>query len=132
QLTAKGDPSATYRADAHRLTVTWARYRFDWSDRTVTAQLQLSDDGTIDLHDADVDVITPTAALTIGFESAGGGDAYTYAHRDLPSLSPAAWRFRPVATAAAAGVVRNASDGRLIAGATVTADPGGRSTITDQ
>src|SRR5690606_18991359 len=95
-------------------------------------QLQLSDDGTIDLLYGDVDVITPTTALTIGFESPDGSDAFTFAHRDLPSLSHTAWRFRPVATAAAAGVVRNANDGLLLAGATVTADPGGRSTITDQ
>jgi hypothetical protein len=111
-----------------RLTVTFAGLLV--GDSRVSAQAQVAPDGTIDLLYADR--LPGTVPVLIGMESPDGSDAYQFHQDELGSLAHTAWRFPPVVTNALTGTVVNLNDRLAVAGATVTAQPGGRSTVADR
>lgn len=71
------------------------------------------------------------SAATVGIESADGSDGLQFGFRE-PYLRPnTTYRYTVVPTGVVSGVVVNANDGGPVAGATITADPSGRSATTD-
>ena len=95
--------------------------------------MKLWENGTIDL------LYGPNAPnpgdgrnATVGIENATGTDALQLGFMD-PILAPnSAVRITTVPTGIVNGVVTDANDGSPIAGATVTAQPGGREATTDE
>jgi subtilisin family serine protease len=114
-----------------RVVISYNRMRLLGGDGRVTFQVHLYADGTIDLLYDDVAAAGDGAGATIGIEDHDGTDALQFGFNEANAPSHTAWRYRVVATSAVTGAVLDANDGRPIPGATVTANPGGRSVTTD-
>ena len=67
---------------------------------------------------------------TAGIEAPGGADGLQLSFQEKTFTSNSAWRFSVVPTGFVAGVITNANDGDPVAGAVITAFPGGRKTTT--
>ncbi len=97
-------------------------------DITVT----LWEDGNIDMHYGDFSGSPGDGSTaTIGIEAADGSDGLQFSFREATLLPNTGYRYRVVPTGVVSGTVTNANDALPVAGATVTAQPGGRSAITD-
>jgi len=96
-------------------------------------EVKLWEDGTIDLlYGATIDAVGGGDGATIGIEDGEGRDGLMYSH-DASVLEPeTALRYHVVPTGIVSGAVTNLNDGLPVAGATVTASPGGRSATTDE
>ena len=68
---------------------------------------------------------------TIGIENADGSDALQFSSFDDLVSANSAFRYEVVPSGVVSGTVTDANDGLPIAGATVTASPGGRTATTD-
>lgn len=71
------------------------------------------------------------SSSTIGLEAPNGDDAFPFSFREAVVTPNASYRYEVVPTGVVSGVVTNANDGRPVAGAVITAQPGGRSATTD-
>ncbi len=95
-------------------------------------EVKIYETGTIDLvYGAGMDNVGNGGEATVGIESPDGTDGIQLSFREPVLTSNTAWRFAQVPTGNVAGVITNANDGLPVAGATVTAFPGGRSATTD-
>lgn len=96
------------------------------------AEVKLWESGTIDLlYGASGEGLADGGSAVVGIENAAGDDALQIAAFE-PLLAPhTAYRIEAVPTALVSGVVTAANDGLPIAGARVTAMPGGRVAVTD-
>ncbi|MDH3680037.1 MAG: carboxypeptidase regulatory-like domain-containing protein [Acidimicrobiia bacterium] len=103
------------------------------SDSRLDMEVKLWEDGTIDLlYGEGVDELNGGAQATIGLENADATDAFQFSFRESILEPNTAWRFEKVPTGVLTGTVTNANDGLPVAGATVTATPGDRTTMTDE
>lgn len=103
------------------------------SDNRLDMEVKLWEDGTIDLLYGDgVDQLGGGSQATIGLENADASDGFQFSFRQSVLEPNTAWRFEKVPTGTVSGVVTNANDGLPVAGATVTATPGDRTTQTDE
>ena len=101
------------------------------SDAGANFEIKLRKDGSIDLvYGSGMENLLSGRNATAGIENSGGTDGLQLAFQEKVLLSNTAWRFSVVPTGHVAGVVTNANDGEGVAGATVTAEPGGRNTTT--
>lgn len=106
--------------------------RFGTDDR-LDMEVKLWEDGTIDLlYGEGVDQLGGGSQATIGLENADATDAFQFSFRQSFLEPNTAWRFEAVPTGVLVGTVTNANDGLPVAGATITASPGDRSTRTDE
>jgi subtilisin family serine protease len=136
-LRVDDDASITYEylgttASTRRVVVTYENVRAAGSDVPVTFQVHIWANGAIDMLYRDMAGVGEGASATIGIEDHTGTDALQFSYRERSVLSNTAWRYDQRATATATGTVVDANDGRAVAGATVAAEPGGRSTTTDR
>jgi hypothetical protein len=94
-------------------------------------EILLHEDGTIDLLYGD-NPASPGDGRNagIGIENATGTDALQFSLFERRLLANQAWRFELVPSGLVHGTVTDANDGLPIAGASVTATPGGRSATT--
>jgi subtilisin family serine protease len=95
-------------------------------------ELKLWEDGTLDLLYGD-NPANPGDGRNalVGIENASGTDALQFSFREPVVGRNAAYRFEIVPSGLLHGTVTDANDGLPIAGATVTASPGGRTARTD-
>ena len=101
-------------------------------DRRVSYQVRLWQNGKIDIIYRDnVGAPGDGSGATIGLESPYGDDAFPFSFREAVVAPNASYRFQVVPTGVVSGVVTNANDGLPVAGAVITALPGGRSATTD-
>jgi len=102
------------------------------SDDGAYFEIKLRSNGTIDLvYGSGMENILSGRNATAGIESPGGTAAVQLAFQERTLTSDTAWRIKKVATGNVAGVVTDANDRGPVAGATVAAQPGGRSARTD-
>ena len=103
------------------------------SDAGVDFEIKLWENGTIDLlYGSTIVNASNGSRATIGIEDAEGRQGLMYSYR-TPVLEPeTALRYSVVPTGTVTGIVTNRNDGLAVAGATVTATPGGRSAVTDE
>jgi subtilisin family serine protease len=97
----------------------------------ISFEIKLWQDGSVDLvyGDNPADAGNGGNAL-VGIENGDGTDAFEFSFYE-PVLGPnESYRFHTVPTGTVQGTVTDANDGQPIAGATVSADPGGRSVTT--
>jgi subtilisin family serine protease len=97
-------------------------------DITVT----LWENGNIDMHYGDFSGAPGDGSTaTIGLEAADGSDGLQFSFREATVQPNSGYRYSIVPTGVVSGTVTNANDGMPVAGATITAQPGGRSATTD-
>jgi hypothetical protein len=72
------------------------------------------------------------STATIGIESPDGSDGLQFSFREALLEPNTGYRYTIVPTGVVEGVVTNVNDGLPVAGATVTAEPGGRTAVTDE
>lgn len=97
-------------------------------DVTVT----LWENGDIDMHyGAFSGSPGDGSTATIGIEAAAGSDGLQFSYRESTLQPNSGYRYTIVPTGVVSGTVTNANDGLGVAGARVTAQPGGRSAVTD-
>ena len=102
------------------------------SDDGADFEIKLWEDGTIDLlYRSGMSNVGYGGSALVGLENAEGTDAFQFSHTNPILTDGSAWRFRVVPTGVVHGVIRDANDGLPVAGATVTAEPSGRSATTD-
>jgi subtilisin family serine protease len=118
-------------ADA-RVVVAYNGVRVAGTDRTVTFEVVLRANGSVDVVYADTAGVDEGAHATIGIESPDGRDGLAFGFKEKVAPSGSAWRYRAATTGPVRGTVVDANDGQALAGATVTADPGGRTATTDR
>lgn len=96
-------------------------------------EIKLWEDGAIDLlYGETIGNLGSGGRATIGIEDPSGTDGLQFSFNQ-PVLDPSsAWRFQVVPTGIVTGTVTNANDGLPVAGATVTAQPSGRTAVTDE
>jgi subtilisin family serine protease len=131
-LTVTGDATVRYDfiANDTKAVISYDGVLPLGSTEPVSFQVHLSADGTIDVVYRDLAGADGGSAATIGLENASGTDALPFAFNEPHALSNTAWRYREVTSATATGLVLDANDSTPVVGATVTADPGGRTAIT--
>ena len=101
------------------------------SDAGANFEVKLRWDGSIDLiYGAGMENLLSGRNATAGIENSGGTDGLQLAFQEPTLKSNSAWRFSVVPTGHVSGVVTDANDGAPVAGAVVTASPGGRTTTT--
>jgi hypothetical protein len=134
-LRVEGDASITYGNFGfwtnRRTVITFDKMRINGSDATVSFQVHLWANGAVDVVYRDTGGVLDGASATVGIENEAGDDALAFSFRERSLTSNSSWRFSQVATAKASGTVVDANDGKPIAGATVTAQPGERRTTAD-
>jgi subtilisin family serine protease len=97
-------------------------------DITVT----LWENGEIDMHYGDFSGAPGDGSTaTIGIEAAEGADAFQFSYREATLQPNSGYRYKIVPTGVVSGIVTNANDGLPVSGATITAQPGGRTATTD-
>ncbi len=97
-------------------------------DITVT----LWENGDIDMHyGAFSGSPGDGSTATIGIEAAEGSDGLQFSYRESTLQPNSGYRYTIVPTGVVGGTVTNANDELPVGGATITAQPGGRSAITD-
>ena len=95
-------------------------------------QVKLWERGTIDVnYRNNVGRPGDGSAATIGLEAPGATDAFLFSFREPVVGANGAYRYEVVPTGVVSGVVTNANDGLPVEGATITAEPGGRTGTTD-
>ncbi len=96
-------------------------------------QIQLWRDGTIDiLYADDIGNLGNGSNATIGLERRRGVDAFQFGFNQPVAGPETAWRYSVVDVGRVQGTVTNANDGLPVEGATITAQPGGRSATTGE
>ncbi len=101
------------------------------ADAGANFEVKLRGDGSIDLvYGSGMENLLSGRNATAGIENSGGTDGLQLAFQEPVLKSNSAWRFAVVPTGFVSGVVTNANDGEPVAGAAVTATPGGRKTTT--
>ncbi len=97
-------------------------------DITVT----LWENGEIDMHYGDFSGAPGDGSTaTIGIEAAEGAGAFQFSYREATLQANSGYRYKIVPTGVVSGIVTNVNDGLPVAGAAVTAQPGGRTATTD-
>jgi subtilisin family serine protease len=134
-LAIDDDATVTYEAisggpGGGRMVISYNNVTARSTGGRVSFQVHLFADGTIDILYDDTAAVNEGRTATIGLEDLRGADALQVGYREPNAPAHTAWRYTKVATAAVAGTVLDANDGTPVAGAVVTADPGGRSTTT--
>lgn len=100
-------------------------------DQGADFQVKLWESGAIDLlYGENMANVALGSSATAGIEGPAGEDGLQLSFREPLLTDQSAWRFALVPTGHVAGVVTNANDGSPVAGALVSALPGGRSTTT--
>ena len=95
-------------------------------------EIKLWEDGRIDLLYGDNPASPGDGRnATIGIENGAGTDALQFSFLGRTLTANAAFRYELVPSGLVHGTVTDANDGQPVAGATVTATPGGRTTRTD-
>ncbi len=98
----------------------------------VGVQVKLWEDGRIDmLYRNNQGRPGDGRTATIGIEDTAGGDAFQFSFAEALLNRRDAFRYEVMPSGVVSGVVTNDNDGEPVAGATVSADPGGRTTVTD-
>ncbi len=113
------------------LVIEYANVPSVGSDAGANFEVKLRRGGSIDLlYGPGMENLLSGRNATAGIENSGGTDGLQLAFQEKVLTSNTAWRFSVVPTGHVAGVVTNLNDGEGVAGATVTALPGGRKTTT--
>ncbi|MFJ5600269.1 carboxypeptidase regulatory-like domain-containing protein [Micromonospora parva] len=115
-------------------------YVVEWSNmslQTFTASYNVSfeatlhEDGRIGFHYGTLtNIVQKGSSATIGIESASGSVAEVYSFMEPAAVSNGSITFTPAPPGSISGTLTTAGTGEPIAGATVTLDPGGRTTVT--
>ncbi len=123
------DPAAiTYGFESDKIVVEYNRLRSLFGSARFDMQIHLHRDGPIDLVFGDTAAFGSGRDATIGIEGPGGNTGLQLSFREPFATSDTAWRFEEVGTLLQ-GKVRDRNTNEPIAGAVVTADPGGRTTV---
>jgi subtilisin family serine protease len=134
-LAVEGDASITWDREGigstERMIISYNRMRVRGSSGTVTFQVRLWATGSIDMTYQDTTAVERGINATIGIESPNSQDALQFGFSESVVPSNTTWRYREVTSGTVQGTVVDFNDGQPVAGATVTAQPGGRSAITD-
>lgn len=119
--------SAPHRA----FVVEFYRVRADAADDPVTFEMKLWENGVIDLLYGN-NTANPGDGRNalVGIENAEGTDALQFSFFEQLLGANEAYRFQLVPTGRVHGTVGDINDGQPIEGATITAQPGGRTTQT--
>ncbi len=135
-LVIDDDSSVGYRSGGRApdrwFTISFTSVKeYNGSGRT-DFQVKLREQGTIDMiYRNNVGRPGDGSSSTIGLEAPGATDAFLFSFREAIVAPDSAYRYEVVPTGVVSGVVTNANDGLPVEGATVTAQPGGRSGTTD-
>lgn len=110
--------------------IQWDQVRAPGSTRRLDVEVKLWEDGTVDVLYGDNPTLADGRNAVIGIEDAAGTDALAFGFYEQVAAPNTAWRYEVVPTGVVSGTVTDANDGLPVAGATVTAEPGGRTATT--
>ena len=135
-LLIDGDASIDYQfltsGDVDGVVVEWENVSLLSGEGPGSFEIKLWENGVIDMLYGDgVDVLGNGSNATIGIEDDTSTDALEYSFNSA-SVSPGmALRYRVVTDAKLVGTVTNVNNGKPVAGASITTNPGGRHTTTE-
>lgn len=129
---ARVDYGTTRRTGRHGLVIEYANVALLGESEGGSFEVKLWDNGAIDLlYGPGMDRLGDGAHATVGIEDTTGSTGLQLGFRDTDFPQGTAYRFMVVPTGFVAGTVTNLNDGLPVAGATISASPGGRTTVTD-
>jgi subtilisin family serine protease len=128
---ARVDYGRTRVDDRRALVVEYSDVANLGSDEGADFEIKLWEDGTIDLLYKDgMGNVGSGGSAVVGLEGPTGEDAFQFSYTNPVLTDGSAWRFEILPTGVVHGIVRDTNDGLPVAGATITAEPGGRSATT--
>lgn len=113
--------------------IQWDNVELYFLSGRADVEIKLWEDGTIDvLYGEDNPRSTQGSGAVIGIEDPEGASGLAFGTFESVATPGTAWRYEVVPTGSVTGYARDANDAEPVAGALVTAQPGGRSTTTDE